>query len=107
MATHFLYQVETILEYHLHDESFGITELCEELGISRVHLHRKLKAASEKSASHYIRSFRLHRAKELLESTNLRVSEVAGEVGFRNIPYFSSSFLDEFGHSPKETRRGY
>ena len=73
--------------------------------ISRPQLHRKLKALTNKSTSFYIRSFRLHRAKQLLQTTNLNVSEIAFEVGFANLSYFSRVFKEEFGISPLETRR--
>ena len=100
----FLQKLREILEENLDDEDFGIVQLCRAIGVSRMQLHRKLKALTGKSTSYYIRSIRLHKARELLRTTDLNVSEVAYEVGFRNAAYFSTTFLEEFGMSPNEVR---
>lgn len=100
----FLNLVHHTLESHLSDENFGIAELCEKLNISRTQLHRKLKKLSGLSTSHYIRSMRLDIAKNLLETTDLNVSEVAFSVGFSSATYFSKAFKEEFGSSPSELR---
>lgn len=100
----FLDQVHQILEVHLSDENFGIAELCQTLNISRTQLHRKLKKLTGLSTSHYIRSLRLNIAKELLEETQLNVSEVAFTVGFSSATYFSKVFKQKFGYSPKKFR---
>lgn len=86
------------------DESFGIAEICSAIGISRMQLHRKIKALTGKATSRYIRSIRLHKALQLLLQTSLNISEIAYEVGFRNHAYFSATFLEEFGLTPKEAR---
>lgn len=104
MCYSFLSDINKILEEHFKDNHFGITALCRELGISRVHLHRKIKKASGLSTSHFIRSFRLRKAKELLNKTELSVSEVARQVGFKSSTYFSTAYLVEFGYSPRETK---
>lgn len=66
---------------------------------------RKLKALTGKSTTHLIRSIRLAKAKELLETTNLPVSEVGYETGFGNPTYFSRMFQEEFGMPPSSIRR--
>lgn len=100
----FLNLVHHTLEAHLSDENFGIAELCEILNISRTQLHRKLKKLTGKSTSHYIRSLRLVIAKDMLEKTDLNVSEVAFSVGFSSAAYFSKVFKLEFGYAPREAR---
>ena len=104
MEDEFIHRIKDVLLENLSDEDFGITQLCFKVGISRAQLHRKLKALTGKSASHFIRSYRLHRANELLQTTHLNVSEVAYEVGYRNLSYFSKTFLEEFGVSPGERK---
>jgi AraC-like DNA-binding protein len=47
----------------------------------------------------------VHRAKTLLLTTDLNISQVAYEVGFRDPKYFNRSFNEVFGHSPKEVRK--
>ena len=59
----------------------------------------------DKSARHFICSFRFLKAKELLQNTDLNVSEIAYDVGFQDHSHFSASFLAEFGTPPNETRK--
>ncbi len=100
----FLVKLKDIIQAHLDDSEFSIPQFCTEAGLSRTQMHRKLKALTDMSATHFIRSFRLQKAKELLRSTDLNVSEIAYDVGFRDPAYFSTSFLAEFGVSPSEMR---
>ena len=100
----FLKKLKEIVEKHIDNPDFNITQFCKEAGMSRAQLHRKLKALTNKSATIFIRSIRLRKAKVLLETTDLNISEVAYEVGFSNPSYFSTSFLEEFNITPSETR---
>lgn len=95
----FLENLTAIIEANL-EEDFGILEICEQLSISRTHLHRKVKASSGLSISLYIRQIRLEKAKDLLESTDLSVSQVAYSVGFNNAEYFSRKFSEAYGKPP-------
>jgi len=104
LESSFLTLVQTTLETHLSDENFGIAELCELLNISRAQLHRKLKSLTGLSTSHYIRSLRLEIARELLETTESNVSEVAFKVGFSSAAYFSKVFKEQFGYTPSELK---
>ena len=105
MPQKFLSKVNGLLDENSGEANFGIAELCRELDISRTQLHRKIKAATGQSASHFIRSFRLGKAKELLETTNESVSKVAKQVGFRTPTYFATAFMKEFGCQPSSLRR--
>ncbi|MCO6477033.1 MAG: response regulator [Phaeodactylibacter sp.] len=97
----FMAQFQEVLEERLGEEDFGIVQLCRALGMSRMQLHRKLKALTGQSASHCIRNYRLDRARELLENDELNISEIAYAVGFRSHSYFTESFTKRFGISPK------
>lgn len=90
---------------NLGDEQFGIYELCRDVGTSRSQLHRKIKALTGLSTSHFIRKIRLNEARKMLLRTHLNISEVAYEVGFRDPKYFSRTFSEEFGESPKNLRQ--
>jgi transcriptional regulator GlxA family with amidase domain len=68
-------------------------------------LHNTIPALTGLSTTALVRSIRLHKARELLLSTDLNVSEVGYEVGFGNPAYFSRIYAEEFGESPRETRR--
>lgn len=98
----FIAQVRETLKEHLDDEEFGIAELCRELGMSRSQLYRKFTALTNTTVSKYMRSYRLHRAMELLKISDLNVSQVMIEVGFTNLSHFSRCFKDEFGISPSK-----
>lgn len=106
LDTLFIQKARAILENHYMEEHFGIEALQQELGISRVQLHRKLIALTGQSASHFIRSFRLNKAKNLLRTTTKSVSEVAYETGFNDANYFSRIFAQEVGYAPSDYRKG-
>jgi signal transduction histidine kinase/DNA-binding response OmpR family regulator len=101
----FLKKAQAAVEKHFADDDFDIHRLCRALTMSRAQLHRKLTALTGMSATHFIRSIRLQRAKELLQTTDLTISEIAYEVGFRDPNYFSRTFTEEFGTPPSETRK--
>ena len=92
---------ETLLA-HLDDSEFGVQELANEVGISRVHLNRKMKEKYGLSPNVFIRAYRLKQAAYLLVHNKVNVSEVAYRVGFSTHSYFSSSFREYFGMSPKD-----
>jgi len=72
--------------------------------MSRMQVHRKLKALIGNSATRYIRSFRLERARRILEERNENISEVAYSVGFGSPAYFTRCFKEEFGYPPSELK---
>ncbi len=98
----FLCKVLEVVEKHLSEEEFSIEDFVEEVGMSRVQLHRKLKALTGKSASLYLRSVRLAKAKELIEDKKGNISEIAYSVGFSSPAYFTACFKEEFGYPPSE-----
>ena len=93
--------IETIKD-HISDPDFGVEELSREIGMSRVHMNRKLKEAINISPSSFIKSIKLKQAAYLLVNNKVNISEVAYKVGFSTHSYFSSSFKEFFGLSPKE-----
>lgn len=101
----FVLNVKKAIENKLGDETFGIAELCTELAISRTQLHRKLKALTGQSTSHVIRSIRLEKAKQLLATSSLNISEVGYATGFINNSYFTQVFTKEFGTSPSQYQK--
>ncbi|MCB9265040.1 MAG: helix-turn-helix transcriptional regulator [Lewinellaceae bacterium] len=64
----------------------------------------EVRALTDKSPSLFVRSIRLQKAKALLLSTNLNISEIAYDVGFNDPAFFSRTFREEFGLSPTEVR---
>ncbi|MCO6492786.1 MAG: response regulator [Phaeodactylibacter sp.] len=101
----FLREVRQLLESHLDDEEFGIAELCRSLGMSRSQLYRKFKAITSITVGSFIQKLRLAKAKKLLLTTDLNVSEVALETGFKNLSHFSRVFSETFGVAPSKARQ--
>ena len=91
-----------IVEDRMGDSEFSVDEFSREVGMSRVHLHRKLKALTGQSPSDFIRMIRLKRAAQLLDARAGNVAEVAYQVGFNNLSYFSRCFREQFGKLPNE-----
>lgn len=87
---------------HLADPTLNVEMLAANVGMSRVHMHRKLKELTNQSARDFIRSIRLKQAANLLREKNLSVSEVAYATGFSNLSHFSNTFRDFYGISPSE-----
>ena len=88
------------VEENISRSELSVEELSRELGMSRVHLYKKLLQITGKTPIEFIRVIRLKRAAQLLRESQLHVSEVAYEVGFNNPKYFSRYFKDEFGVLP-------
>ena len=93
--------IETI-RANMENSDFSVEDLSREVGMSRVHLNRKLKETMNISPSNLIRSIRLKQAAYLLINNKVNISEVAYKVGFSTHSYFSNSFHDFFGMTPKE-----
>lgn len=101
----FIEKLTTIIENHIEDESFSVENLSLEIGMSRVQLHRKIKAVSNQSTSEFIRCFRLQRAAELIKQGAGNFTEIAYKVGFNSQAYFNKSFQKMFGCTPKEFKK--
>ncbi len=101
----FLRKMRLVVEEHLDDPNFDVPQLCQAAHLSNMQVNRKLKALTDKTPSRFIRSVRLHKAKELLQSTELNISEIAYDVGFSDPNYFSRSFSEEFGVPPVSLRK--
>ena len=93
--------IKTINE-HLADPSLNVEMLAANAGMSRVHMHRKLKEITNQSARDFIRNIRLKQAAVLLKENKLTVSEITYAIGFSNLSHFSTSFKEQYGMSPTE-----
>ncbi|GAB3044976.1 two-component regulator propeller domain-containing protein [Spirosoma pulveris] len=97
----FLEKLYTIIETKLDDTSFSVEELADQLNMSRVHLHRKLKALTGFAASDLIRNYRLKQATQLLQQ-GFNSSETAYRVGFDSPQYFAKCFREVYHMTPSE-----
>ncbi len=96
----FLIEVREAVGAHLSDETFSVQRLADEVGVSRGHLHRQLKAFVGQTPTDLIRMARLERATHLLARRAGTVSEIAYAVGFKSIGHFSDSFMEAYGCRP-------
>lgn len=102
MKNDFLIQLRNLIRENISDEMFGVSELANEIGMSRSNLLRKIKKLTNLSASQFIRQVRLQEAMEMLKKTSLTVSEVSYKVGFGSTSYFIKCFREEYGYPPGE-----
>lgn len=100
----FMQKIHLIIEEKIGDADFGISHLCESTHLSNTQVFRKMKALTGLSPIRFIQKIRLHRAKELIEQTELNISEIAYDLGFTDPNYFSRAFRKEFGVTPSGVR---
>jgi CheY-like chemotaxis protein len=98
----FLLKAKNILAKKITDPLFGVDAFAEAMALSRVQLHRKLKALINLSPGDYIRSIRLNQAAKLLKSKSGTVTEIAYQVGFNSLSWFAKCFHERFGVNPSE-----
>ncbi len=104
-ANGFLRQLTQVIEEHMADEQFGVSELAREIGMSRSNLLRKVKKTAHISISQFIREVRLKHGMEMLGKEDLNVSEVAFRVGFNSTSYFIKCFREYYGYPPGEVTK--
>ena len=87
---------------HYHEPNIGVAAIAQHLGISEGHLSHTFKKETDYTLLNYLTRYRIHRAMELLRDCRLKVYEVAEQVGYRDIAYFSATFKRWVGMSPSE-----
>jgi AraC-like DNA-binding protein len=87
---------------HISDSDLTVEKVAGEVGLSRVHFYRKIKALTNLSAVEFIRLIRLERAAQLLNTCKLNVSEVRYAVGIQDPEYFRKTFKEHFGQAPSD-----
>jgi DNA-binding response OmpR family regulator len=97
-----LEKIIQIINKYIDNTSLNVEMLADGVGMSRVHMHRKLKELTNQSARDYIKSIRLKQAADLMSNQKLTVSEVYYALGFSNLSHLSNSFREFYGMSPKE-----
>jgi YesN/AraC family two-component response regulator len=100
----FLQKVFENLDKNYQEETYTIDQLCIDTNVSRAQLHRKLIALTGRSTSDFIRHFRIKKAKEMLLTPDITISEIAYQVGFKDPNYFTKSFIKENGITPSQYR---
>ncbi|MDX2431974.1 MAG: ATP-binding protein [Bacteroides sp.] len=98
----FIGKVQDMMTQNLGNENFDIPGFSEALSMSRSQLYRKFKTLTNMTIGEYLRTFRLNKAREMLEGGRANVSEAAYRTGFRNLSHFSRTFSNEFGYKPSD-----
>ncbi|WP_342457032.1 helix-turn-helix transcriptional regulator [Mucilaginibacter sp. SJ] len=94
--------MKAAVENNLDDNSYGTDQLAGDIDMSRIQLHRKLKAITGRVPGELVREIRLQHAHDLLARRTATIAEVAYQVGFSSPASFSASFSRHFGFSPKQ-----
>ncbi len=98
----FLQRALEIMEVQMGNADFDVEAFSREIGMSRSHLHRKLTALTGLSPNEFIRTMRLKRAADLLRQHSGNVSEIAYQVGFGSLNYFTKCFRQQYGQTPTD-----
>ena len=91
-----------VINQNIANSSLSVDFLADEVGISRVHLHRKMKELTGQTPHDFVRNIRLKQAANLLAEGNMNVAEVVYACGFGNAASFSTVFKKFYGMSPRE-----
>ncbi|MBO5034677.1 MAG: response regulator [Oscillospiraceae bacterium] len=90
---------------HYNDPDISVSSVARDLGISEGHLSHVFKKETSRTLGSYLTDYRIHMAMELLRDCRNKVYEVAEQVGYRDITYFSSTFKRVVGLSPSEYQK--
>ncbi|MGC3943660.1 MAG: helix-turn-helix domain-containing protein [Chryseolinea sp.] len=105
MSVSFLDALKQVIDRNLSNELFGVTELADEMNMSRSNLLRKVKKETALSVSQLISQARLKKAMDLLKTSQLNVTEVSQQVGFNSTSYFIKCFREHYGFPPGEVNK--
>jgi signal transduction histidine kinase/DNA-binding response OmpR family regulator len=101
----FIQKFVMYIEKHYTRQDFQVADLCQEFGLSRSQLYRKVNALLGESISDYIQNIRLKKSENLLLMGKLSVAEIAYQVGYSAPDYFSTVFRSRYGVSPTAFRK--
>ena len=97
-----LSRIMKVINANIKNSDLSVDQIADEVGISRVHLHRKMKQLTGQTPHDFIRNIRLKQAANLLTSGNMNITEVMYACGFNNAASFSTIFKKFYGMSPRE-----
>ena len=98
----FVQKALTLVEEHMADSDYSVEQLSSDLSMSRANLYKKMMNITGQSPHDFMRSIRLKRACQLLERSQMQVSEIAYAVGYSSPKRFSENFKAEYGVTPSE-----
>ncbi|MFC3199972.1 two-component regulator propeller domain-containing protein [Parapedobacter deserti] len=100
-----LRKAKEFIEQHMADSTFTIEQMSREVGLSRMHFHRKVKALTGLSPAEFVRTMRINKAAAILKDNNVSIKETMALVGFENADHFRKCFKEQFGVLPSDYQR--
>lgn len=91
-----------VVDENIGNEQFDVLTFCDQLGVSRTVLFKKIKAWTDFTPNEFVQYIRLQRAAQFLEQGKMNISQISYEVGFKNPKYFSKCFREKFGKTPRD-----
>src|SRR5574344_1650272 len=98
----FVRKAAQLVEAHLNEQGYSVSELSRDLYMERTGLYKKLTALIDESPTLFIRHIRLQKAAELIAQGSLSIADIAFKTGFSSSSYLSKCFQEEFGCKPSE-----
>ena len=95
-------RVMEVINENIGDSDLSVDMIAQKVGISRVHLHRKMKELTNQTPHSFIRNIRLQQAAKLLKDGKQSITDVMYICGFSNSASFSTMFKNLYGCSPRE-----
>ena len=101
----FLTNINKCILENMENDQFDANALSTAMFMSRAQLLRRLKSLTGNSPAYYIKTMRLEKAKELLETSDVCISEAAFQTGFNSPSHFTKVFIEKYGLTPSQFRR--
>ncbi len=101
----FLKRALETVEQHVSEQSFNTETFAKQMYMSRMQLHRKIRALTDLSPGEFVRRIRMERASQLLKHHAGTVAEIAYQVGYEDPSRFAEAFRIQFGVLPSEFRK--
>lgn len=98
----FVEQLKEIIQSNLNNDRLDADFLAVKLNYSSSSIHKKIKNITQKSTNQFIREYKLDLAKQMILKPHANISEIAFNLGFNSLSYFSKSYKSYFGVSPKK-----
>lgn len=100
----FLQKAIGLIEENMLNPEYTIQNFISEIGMSRSALYRKLKVLTNQTITEFIRTIKLKRAKQLIMTSQLNISEIAFSLGFNDLKHFRKMFKELFNELPSQCR---
>lgn len=101
----FLQKLHDYVAHNYERQDFAVSDLCEEMGLSRSQLYRKVKALLGQSITDYILEIRLKKAEVLLHKKELSIADIAYQIGYSSPDYFATVFKNRYNLTPSQFRK--